>query len=479
MTRVREWRTPRNKHDMQRFLGLVQYLAHFMPDVSAYTGPLAAIQKNGHPFLWRPIHQKCMDNIKILACKTPILRPIDPSSDEPIWIICDVSASGIGAVYGQGSTWQTCRPAGFMSKKFTSAQHNYRVFEMETIAILEALLKWEDKLLGNRIHIVTDHRALEFFKTQRRLSSRQMRWMEYLSRFDFDIQYIKGTSNKVADSLSRYYQSDTGDDTHPLYDYVNADIQLDPSGEDLPWNRVVEIRAISDNTRNRPLREITEEREIQAEEMANNQRDTEAQLDASDEGDDPTIFESISNGPELRKHVEKVTHFLDRVKRGYEKDSLFVKVIKEEGRYPSFKYRDGFLYTNNRGGQEVLCIPRVITREDSLTAIVIDQAHSVLGHFSAQKTADYIRRWYWWPKMGPEVSRYCDTCGICQANKTSTQRPIGLLHPYVPPRLAKLRTHGLMLMLIQVFSSPTTASRKCNSILSSSVSLVHLVLLRS
>ena len=68
-----------------------------------------------------------------------------------------------------------------MSKKFTAAQHNYRVFEMETIAILEALLKWEDKLIGNKIHVVTDHRALEFFKTQWRLSNRQMRWMEYLS----------------------------------------------------------------------------------------------------------------------------------------------------------------------------------------------------------------------------------------------------------------------------------------------------------
>jgi hypothetical protein len=149
MARVREWRTPRNKHNVQRFLGLVQYLAHFMPDVSAYTGPLQAIQKNGHPFQWRPIHQACMDNIKILACKTPILRPIDPTKDEPIWVICDASASGVGAVYGQGQSWQTCRPAGFMSKKFTSAQHNYRVFEMETIAILEALLKWEDKLIGN------------------------------------------------------------------------------------------------------------------------------------------------------------------------------------------------------------------------------------------------------------------------------------------------------------------------------------------
>src|SRR6267154_2771057 len=148
MAHVHEWRTPRNKHNVQWFLGLVQYLTHFMPDVSVYTGPLAAIQKNGHPFHWRPIHQMCMDNIKSLACKTPILRPIDPSLDEPIWVICDASASGIGAIYGQGLTWQTCRPAGFMSKKFMAVQHNYRVFEMETIAILEALLKWEDKLIG-------------------------------------------------------------------------------------------------------------------------------------------------------------------------------------------------------------------------------------------------------------------------------------------------------------------------------------------
>jgi hypothetical protein len=37
---------------------------------------------------------------------------------------------------------------------------------METIAILEALLKWEDKLLGRWVTVVTDHKALEFFKTQ-------------------------------------------------------------------------------------------------------------------------------------------------------------------------------------------------------------------------------------------------------------------------------------------------------------------------
>jgi hypothetical protein len=212
-------------------------------ELSAYTGPLAAIQKNGHPFLWKPMHQVCMDNIKALACKVPILCPIDSSGDKPIWVICDASASGIGAVYGQGPDWQSCRPAEFMSKKFTAAQHNYHVFKMETIAILKALLKWEDKLLGNCINVVTDHRVLEFFKTQIRLSSHQMWWIKYLSRFDFNIQYVKGSSNKVADSISQYYQSDTEDDTHPTYDFVNADSQLDPEGEDLPWNYIIELRA--------------------------------------------------------------------------------------------------------------------------------------------------------------------------------------------------------------------------------------------
>ena len=111
-------------------------------------------------------------------------------------------------MYGQGPSWQKCRPAGFMSKKFTTAQQNYAVHELETLAILEALIKWEDKLIGYKIHVITDHKALEFFKTQSTLTARQRRWMDYMSKFDFDITYVKGELNKVADCLSRYYESD-------------------------------------------------------------------------------------------------------------------------------------------------------------------------------------------------------------------------------------------------------------------------------
>ena len=94
------------------------------------------------------------------------------------------------------------------------AQQNYTIHELETLAILEALMKWEDKLIGYDIRIITDHKALEFFKTQIRLTVQQQRWMDYMSKFTFDITYIKGELNKVADCLSQYYESDTIQDVH-------------------------------------------------------------------------------------------------------------------------------------------------------------------------------------------------------------------------------------------------------------------------
>ena len=44
--------------------------------------------------------------------------------------------------------------------------------------------------------------------------------MDYMSRFTFDIMYIKGELNKVADCLSRYYESDTIQDVHMYDEYV-------------------------------------------------------------------------------------------------------------------------------------------------------------------------------------------------------------------------------------------------------------------
>lgn len=422
MAKVREWRTPRNYNDVQKFLGLVQYLAHFMPDVSSFTGPLAEITRNGHTFTWNPIHEKCFRMIKVLSCRVPILRPIDARRTEPIWVICDVSLYGVGALYGQGEDWRTCRPAGFMSKKFTPAQHAYRVFELETIAILEALLKWEDKLLGYKINIVTDHKSLEFFKTQAHFSPRQTRWMEYLERFNYSITYIKGELNKVADCLSRYYESDRDGENHTYDEYVNADVRFDPDGDELPMERAAELRAMVTRSASKlKSKEEAEQRQKEAEELHKNEEDPEATQ--PEEAVEP-----------LDARMRAMENFLDVVAGGYAADTTFSKVWNDPTAYKTFNRKGKLLYTTNHSGQEVLCVPRIKVEKRALVEIVIDAAHSTIGHFGQRKTGDYIRRWYWWPTLGRDVAKFCESCGICQTTKDSTLKPAGLLHSLPIPQ---------------------------------------------
>ncbi|RPD72494.1 hypothetical protein L226DRAFT_424841, partial [Lentinus tigrinus ALCF2SS1-7] len=84
------------------------------------------------------------------------------------------------------------------------------------------------------------------------------------------------------------------------------------------------------------------------------------------------------------------------VKTGYEADPLFSKILEAPQDHKRFTLRDGFIYTTNRCGEEVLCLPRAKFKNKTTTQIVLDQAHETIGHYGAQCTAEYIRRWFWW-----------------------------------------------------------------------------------
>ena len=433
MSQIRSGRTPKNLNEVQRFVGLVEYLAQFMPDMSTFAMPLTGIQWNGHPFQWREIHDKCFQTIKVLVCKYPISRPINPSKPEPIWLVCDALLYGVGTLYGQGPEWKTCRPAGFMSKKLMDTQQNYQTFKRETLAIIEALMKWEDKLLGFKFTIITDHKALGYLKTQHKLSSRQVRWLDYMSRFDATIVYIKGVENKVADCLSRYYENGGGESA-PDEDinWANADVHLDPEGDDLPHDRWQELHLSAMRTEGNALKKrLAEQKEahrIEAEEMAVNTERSKGEDLSENLGDDPSLLESAGSSPNLPNHMRVKLGLEHAISAGYKDDSVLSKVLNKPEHYLMFKVRNDLIYMDKRGGEEVLCIPHTKFKGDMIVAMVIVQAHQALGHLGAQRTVDYICRWYWWPKLGREVDKYCRSCLVCQATKTDNQRPKGLLH---------------------------------------------------
>jgi len=112
-----------------------------------------------------------------------------------------------------------------------------------------------------------------------------------MSRFDFNITYVKGELNKVADCLSRYFESDTSDNVYDIHEYVQADARIDPSGEDLPLlrhqevtERVLEICALHDTKlrHSNRLRERHEECELKAQLMAEAAREVQPPNEPTD-----------------------------------------------------------------------------------------------------------------------------------------------------------------------------------------------------
>lgn len=77
------------------------------------------------------------------------------------------------------------------------------VYDRELLAIVQAVTKWSQYLLGQRFIIRTDQRALKFLMEQDIHTNAQLLWLTWLIPFDYSIEYKKGVEKKVADALSR------------------------------------------------------------------------------------------------------------------------------------------------------------------------------------------------------------------------------------------------------------------------------------
>ena len=205
--KIMNWPIPRSATDVRGFLGLVCYIAHFLPRLANYTCVLTPLTtKDAHKCFpkWTDAHQAAFEAVKALVLSAECLTTIDHEQpgDNKIFVTYDASDWHIGATLSFGLTWESARPVAFNSLQLKPAEKNYPVHEKELLAIIHALKKWCSNLLGTHFYIYTDHCTLENFDTQKDLSRHQLRWQEFMSQYDLTITYIR-EDNTVADALSR------------------------------------------------------------------------------------------------------------------------------------------------------------------------------------------------------------------------------------------------------------------------------------
>jgi hypothetical protein len=121
-----------------------------------------------------------------------------PYFTQPFVLECDTSSEGIGAVLMQNR-----HLIAFERRKLREPEKLYLIYDKEMLAIMHALAKFRQYLVGGCFVVWTDHNNLRYFLEQWDLNERQQKWVSKVHAYDFDIEYVKGKKNIVVDALSR------------------------------------------------------------------------------------------------------------------------------------------------------------------------------------------------------------------------------------------------------------------------------------
>ena len=98
----------------------------------------------------------------------------------------DASGHVIGGVLSQEQDGKW-KPIAFSSRTMQPAERNYKIYNKELLAIMEALTKWRQYLLDalETFKIWTDYKNLKHFQEPYKLNGRQARWYLKLQDYDF------------------------------------------------------------------------------------------------------------------------------------------------------------------------------------------------------------------------------------------------------------------------------------------------------
>ena len=190
--------TPSGKQDLQRLLGMINYLGKYIPNMSKLTASLRSLLKGDVPWAWFPEHDTALFKIKSVLSSAPVLRFYDTSL--PTTFQVDASKSGLGACLIQQG-----QRVAYASRALSNSEINYAPIEKEMLAIVFGCERFNMYTHGAELEVNSDHKPLEnifkkpLFKVPPRLQRTRLRFQKY----DIKVRYVPGKFLYFADTLSR------------------------------------------------------------------------------------------------------------------------------------------------------------------------------------------------------------------------------------------------------------------------------------
>ena len=152
---IKNMPTPTDGEQVRRLLGFTNYLAKFLPNLSAISEPLRRLIQKDAEFEWGSSQQQAFEKIKEITTAERSLAYYDVH--KPVVVQCDASTLGLGA-----TPMQYGRPVAYASRSLTKCEQNYAPIELECLAIVLACRKFDQFIYGYpSVVIHSDHLPLQ------------------------------------------------------------------------------------------------------------------------------------------------------------------------------------------------------------------------------------------------------------------------------------------------------------------------------
>lgn len=192
--------TPTTLKQIRQFMGLAGYFRKYIPEFAIRTAPITKLTRANEPFVWTDEQEASRKYVIDHLTSKPLLSIFDPSL--PTELHTDASSLGYGAILMQKKNGLP-QIVGYFSKRTSKYEEKYHSYELETLAVVNALKHFRVYLLGVHFTLITDCNAIKSTSTKKDILPRVARWWSYMQDFDFSIVYRKGSSLPHVDFLSR------------------------------------------------------------------------------------------------------------------------------------------------------------------------------------------------------------------------------------------------------------------------------------
>jgi len=204
---------PTCKIELQRYLGMVNYLGKFVPNLSSKTVALRSLLEEKSEWQWQPEHEEEWKQLNDFLTTEPVLKYFD--SARRTKISSDASKKGLGAVLLQehDGVW---KPVAYASRVLTTAEQRYATIEKETLGTVFACDKFHEFIYGLPDVIAeTDHKPLITIvkKSLCDTPPRIQRLMLKLQKYNLNFEHTPGKYLVVPDTLSRAFLQKPSDHT--------------------------------------------------------------------------------------------------------------------------------------------------------------------------------------------------------------------------------------------------------------------------